>query len=214
MSKKNKICSDCGVPCYSRKNPTLPSLCRKCFNTYDHPEHQGPNNGRWRGGHKYWSAGRRGRDKDGLSWKVQQRLAQERAKGVCEFPGCGKTEIQNGRRLDTDHKNPWMNSQSHHLDNLWCLCRSCHHREEAKRPEVWGGKTLGGHLNPSKKKGCLHCSNKKRKLTAEGFCSVCIRERNIQLAKELREDGKTYQQIADFFQICVNAAYKWVNKVR
>ena len=32
-----------------------------------------------------------------------------------------------------------MNSQSHALDNLICLCQSCHLKEEAKVHEVWGG---------------------------------------------------------------------------
>ena len=104
--------------------------CRSCASD----RMSGPNSPSWKGGHQQWSPGRYGKDKNGLSWKVQRRLAWERDKFECQH--CGEKK---NRKPDVHHIKPWMNSLSHALDNLICLCQSCHLKEEAKVQEVWGG---------------------------------------------------------------------------
>jgi hypothetical protein len=152
---------------------------------------EGAANPNWKGGHRYWSKGRWGLDKDGLSWKTQQRLAQERGGGKCE--DCGKTDQENGRKCDTDHVIPWRISFSHHLDNLRIRCRSCHHKEEAKRPEVWGGKCLGG--SRPRKPRCVLCNGKKRKVKLDGKCLTCLRDELLPLLIQLKEEGRTNEAI-------------------
>lgn len=103
--------------------------CALCVNR------SGSNNPRWKGGHRHYSKGRHGKDKNGLSWKVQRRLAWERDNFTCQH--CGKKDEK--RKPDVHHKVPWCNSLSHDLENLICLCRSCHSKEDAKCHEQWGG---------------------------------------------------------------------------
>ena len=106
---------------------------RRCY-TPSQSDWSGPSSPRWKGGCRYWSKGRWGKDKNGLSWKTQRRLAWERDDFTCQH--CGERK---SRKPDVHHINPWMNSHSHALDNLICLCQSCHLKEEAKVQEVWGG---------------------------------------------------------------------------
>lgn len=131
----------------------------------------GEGNTRWRGGHRYWSPGRFGRDKDGLSWKVQRRLAWERDSYTCR--GCGKHK--DGWRPDVHHILPFRVSQSHALENLKCYCRKCHLREEAKVQEQWGTTDPN---SPARKRrvcacgrncigdACGVCNSKQRKKAA------------------------------------------------
>ena len=103
----------------------------------------GPNNPTWKGGHKHWSPGRFGRDNGGLSWKTQRRLAWERDDFTCQ-----QCHEKKNRKPDVHHIVPWMNSHSHALDNLICLCQSCHLKEEAKVHEKWGGQL--SHYEPKR----------------------------------------------------------------
>lgn len=82
----------------------------------------GSNSPTWKGGHRYYVEGKHGRDKDGLSWKQQRLKAWERDDYTCQH--CGK--VQEGWRPDVHHKIPYRISGSHALENLTCLCRSCH----------------------------------------------------------------------------------------
>lgn len=61
----------------------------------------------------------------GPGWKQQKQKARERDK-VCRH--CGKTPEENGRALDVHHINPYRYSGDNRLENLICLCRSCHMR--------------------------------------------------------------------------------------
>lgn len=104
---------------------------------------EGDKNPAWKGGHKYWQAGKYGRDKDGLSWKQQRQLTWERDFYTCQH--CGK--CCESWKPDVHHRVPYRLSFSHALKNLICLCRRCHKKEEAKIKELWGGITFGGHFS-------------------------------------------------------------------
>ena len=141
--------------------------CRSCASD----RMSGPNSPSWKGGHQQWSPGRYGKDKNGLSWKVQRRLAWERDKFECQH--CGEKK---NRKPDVHHIKPWMNSLSHALDNLICLCQSCHLKEGAKVQEVWGGALVV--TGPSVKKPptvhplCSVCGGRTR----ANRCPSCTRE--------------------------------------
>ena len=141
--------------------------CRKC-STYSPSGSDSPV---WKGGHHQWSQGRFGKDKDGLSWKAQRKLAWERDNYECQH-----CHLKKYRKPDVHHINPWMNSQSHALDNLLCLCQSCHLKEEAKVQEVWGGQNHQLFKeDKSQKKSetfCRECSL-PRKVDEIGWCKGC-----------------------------------------
>lgn len=91
-----------------------------------HSQHSGPNHYNWRGGESDYYYG--------PNWPGQQRQARERDQ-VCQC--CGLTPEENGRELDVHHKIPFRlfnyvpeendnYLQANELDNLECLCRSCH----------------------------------------------------------------------------------------
>jgi 5-methylcytosine-specific restriction endonuclease McrA len=84
------------------------------------------NHPNWRGVITIPLKGKYGRDKDGLSWKVQRKLAWERDDYTCQE--CGRKE--EGWKPDVHHKIPYRISGSHALDNLICYCRSCYKRIE------------------------------------------------------------------------------------
>ena len=145
-----------------------PSLCGKCAaDANPPPGGSGPESFRWKGGHRHWSKGRHGKDKNGLSWRVQRKLAWERDGYVCQH--CG---VKGRRSPDVHHIDPWMNSQSHALDNLICLCQSCHLKEEAKVHEVWSGQ-LTRSFKEAPKPRCVVCHNPKRRIVHEGLCHGC-----------------------------------------
>ena len=115
-------------------------LCRDCLSD----RQSGTGSPVWRGGHSQWSSGRQGRDKDGLSWKAQRKLAWERDNYTCQE--CKK---QGKRNPDVHHISPFRLSQSHALENLKSLCQRCHMTEEAKVQEPWGGQlALGTDQRP------------------------------------------------------------------
>ena len=129
------VCPMCGTSrVMSRAGSIRAIKAHSCCPSCATDRLEGSNNGNWRGGHRHWSPGRHGKDKDGLSWKTQRTLAWARDNFTCQH--CGKVPK---RKPDVHHINPWMNSLSHALDNLICLCQSCHLKEEAKIQEVWGG---------------------------------------------------------------------------
>lgn len=155
-----------------------------------------------RGGHKQWAQGRQGRDKNGLSWKVQRRLAWERDNETCQH--CNEKK---SRRPDVHHIDPWMNSQSHALDNLICLCQKCHMTEEAKIQEIWGGQFLEKKpvrcsqcgKGSYKLKGlrlCNNCKPKKSKKETKGRIRYKITDDEFfKLAFPLRNEGATCEEI-------------------
>jgi len=155
-------------------------------------KHSGSGSPVWKGGHKHWSPGRYGKDKDNLSWCVQRKLAWERDNYECQH--CHKKK---NRKPDVHHISPWMNSLSHALDNLICLCQSCHLKEEAKVHEIWGGQVVYSakvrviKIRPS----CASCG-KKNKLDKASICWSCNRKQLLQKIMELKEKGLPLRAIA------------------
>lgn len=153
----------------------------------------GSDNPNWKGGSVQWQQGKLGRDKDGLSWKLQRQLAWERDQFTCQ--DCNKKD--DGWKPDVHHVIPYRLSFSHSLDNLRCLCRSCHKKVEAKITELWGGHTFGGQKDPEKKK-CLGCLSSRRKLNPQDLCKPC--ELSLILVpqiRKLRDEAKmTFRGIA------------------
>jgi hypothetical protein len=121
------VCENCGViraiQSYPHKIEQYHRLCNDCAMD----ERSGAGSSQWKGGHKHWSHGRFGKDKDGLSWKIQRRLAWERDNYECQH--CHEKK---SRKPDVHHILPFKISQSHSLNNLVCLCHKCHMVEEAK----------------------------------------------------------------------------------
>lgn len=100
---------------YDKDHGTV-GLCRSC-------RQAGANNVAWKGGHRYWQDGKYGRDKDGLSWKVQRKLAWERDNYRCRVKYCDDELTPH-----VHHVVPYRISKTHALDNLVCLCAS-HHKQ-------------------------------------------------------------------------------------
>lgn len=174
-----KMCEGCGLE-FEQKRKKAKFCSRDCATNCL----SGHLNGNWRGGHKHWSPGRLGKDKDGLSWRIQRRLAWERDNFTCQH--CGKVPK---RKPDVHHIDPWMNSMSHALENLICLCQSCHLKEEAKVQEKWGG-----HVTPPVKKvekaivTCPVCGNillrvgrgQDKTEICQGICD-CLRAKTLEM---------------------------------
>jgi len=131
-------------------------------------KHSGSGSPVWKGGHKHWSPGRYGKDKDNLSWCVQRKLAWERDNYECQH--CHEKK---SRKPDVHHIEPWMNSNSHALENLICLCQSCHLKEEAKVHEVWGGQLVSKPERTENKISRIPCSCGATKLQLLGIRKLC-----------------------------------------
>ena len=124
-----------------------------------------------------WSPGRFGRDKDGLSWKVQRRLAWERDKFTCQE--CGKHK--DGWKPDVHHISPFRVSQSHALENLRCLCKKCHRNEDARVQALWS--PVSNVLLPRGAKRC-GCGR-----TCRGTaCWVCRRKETERMAAAAKRE--------------------------
>ena len=175
----------------------------------------GPNSPAWKGGHKQWSSGRHGRDKDGLSWKVQRRLAWERDNFTCQH-----CHTQKNRKPDVHHIDPWMNSKSHALDNLICLCQSCHLKEEAELHEKWGGQLMTAvpppPVRPSKRKNpvslCSGCQRKRVKVQPNGLCHDCNLELVLKpTARAWHEQGVSCCEIGRRLGVVNATVWFWLH---
>lgn len=197
-------CEGCNV-LFDRAKKNKTRRCRSCAQA-------GELNHAWRGGHEYWQEGKLGRDKDGLSWKVQRQLAWERDNYTCQ--DCGKTKEEIGSNPHVDHEIPYRISMSHTLENLKCRCPSCHKRAEAKRVELWGGKPFGGKsITETPVPVCCVCGSKRRKLNDVGRCLPCHRGTiDVPEARRLREAGQSYQFIADKFGVSTAVVWHWFNE--
>jgi hypothetical protein len=68
----------------------------------------------------------------GPSWNRQRRLARDRDGHACRL--CGRTAESIGRNIPVHHIKPFREfgdaESANHLDNLVCLCQSCHMKVE------------------------------------------------------------------------------------
>jgi len=60
---------------------------------------------------------------------------RERDRRICQMPGCGKTEQENGRKLDVHHID--YNTDNCENYNLISLCLNCHAKTNIKDRECW-----------------------------------------------------------------------------
>lgn len=125
--RKEKVCKSCGCV-YLGSKRRKGSECKSCWAARESGKRSGEKSPTWRGGHRYFLKGKHGRDKDGLSWKQQRRLAWERDQYSCQAIGCNKKGSAEGWRPDCHHVIPYRISGSHALENLLCFCKS-HHKE-------------------------------------------------------------------------------------
>lgn len=165
----------------------------------------------WKGGSRGWQAGKLGRDKDGLSWKVQRKLAWERDNYTCQDADGTCSPLRNGKP-DCHHKVPYRLSFSHALDNLVSLCQHHHKKREAQIKELWGGHSLIPPMLFERVKIC-GCGRRFK----GGCCRVCDRRKRIEevlipKAKELRKLGKTYVEIKKELGESLGMVWNWVNK--
>lgn len=73
----------------------------------------------------------------GTGWTKARKNVRIRDNNTCRI--CGKTAEQQGRNMDVHHRVSYFNftsvDQANSLDNLVCLCRSCHRSvENGKTP--------------------------------------------------------------------------------
>lgn len=203
-------CEDCGVERRRQKSTfnKYPKVCRSC--SYIRRGWSGPNSPTWKGGHKNWQAGKNGRDKNGLSWKKQRRLAWERDNYTCQH--CGKTRNDTGRNPDCHHIVPYRLCQSHALSNLISLCQVCHKKADAAIPDLWGGKPFGISVGRKKKESCKLCNSRLRKLK-NGLCDRCFKAHFCKpLAKLMIIDGYSYARIGQHAGVSKAAVWRWVNR--
>jgi len=70
----------------------------------------------------------------GGEWWSVRRKARKRDQHRCQR--CGKTRTEIGREPDVHHKTPVREfddpADAHTLDNVVCLCRSCHRHVESR----------------------------------------------------------------------------------
>ncbi len=73
-------------------------------------------------------------DKRGGNWESQAQQARERDLYTCQT--CGATEKELGKQLDVHHILPYRmfksNVEANRLENLICVCHSCHRKIEAE----------------------------------------------------------------------------------
>ena len=197
-----RICIDCKEIKFFKEN-SKSQRCLACAQAY----HSGNENPRWRGGHKHWSPGRYSKDKNDLSWKTQRRLAWKRDNELCQH--CHEKK---NRKPDVHHIIPWMNSQSHALDNLICLCQSCHLKEEARVQEKWGGqltsrlpkikiikeKVIKAEKRPERKSSPCTCGETKLQALGDlGLCWLCWNP----ILKNEQQMGLTMKEIASKYSL-------------
>lgn len=182
-------CEKCGK-IFSRHKSGKSKLCRVCRQV-------GIKSAQWRGGFKTWRIGRYGRDKDGLSWKIQRRLTWERDNYTCQHCGISPITEKNPKyKPDCHHVVPYRTSFSHALANLISLCRKCHLKEDSKENSPWEG-TIPFIPSKKIKIPCKECGSKRRKLNEDGYCGDCfILKVLVPKIAELKGSGKTQQQIS------------------
>jgi hypothetical protein len=117
------VCEHCGQsftrkPWLVRQNGTPRFCSSKCFRASG--TFRGERSPTWVGGPKTYR---------GRGWRKARLLAVERDKGTCQR--CGKVL---GDSIPVHHKRPFREfataEEANALDNLICLCQSCHMKRE------------------------------------------------------------------------------------
>lgn len=114
--KEERSCSICGTAytvVQSSKQVTCSPVCARIAKGR---AHAGDKSLLWRGGKMAPYVG---------IWGEQRIRVLERDGHICKL--CGSTD-----RIQVHHIIPYRYSQSHDLENLVTLCRSCHSREELR----------------------------------------------------------------------------------
>ena len=198
------VCLVCKKIRAIRSDSSGATRCRDCATD----AMQGAGNPAWKGG-KEFIEGRFGRDKDGLSWKAQRKLAWERADNQCENPECESGPLR--RRPDVHHIVPFRVSRSHALTNLKCLCQSCHLTEEPMVQGAWGGAAFKS-TRPRTGTYCTECDRRVQgtpytAIPGSILCRVCKGSALILRAKALRAEGKSTNEIADLLNVSYMGAF-------
>ena len=132
--ESNVQCSWCGTA--YRKRPSQIDradnfYCTdECESNWKRVNFAGENNPNWRGGYDQYY---------GPNWRQQRRKARIRDQSRCQ--GCGSTPMDEGEELSVHHikrlywfkqnyNEPEWYEKGNSLNNLVCLCRSCHSRWE------------------------------------------------------------------------------------
>ncbi|RYG35115.1 HNH endonuclease [bacterium] len=89
--------------------------------------------GKGRGAENHnWRGGTSRRYRRGQGWVTARNAARERDGNTCQ--SCGKTGEEAKRNMDVHHRRRFHDfdnaQEANHLDNLVCLCMSCHRRVE------------------------------------------------------------------------------------
>jgi len=124
------LCQGCGE--ILKKKPSIiktNNFCsRKCMGEWQSENLVGYRSPSWLGGcEKYY----------GSNWVKQARLARQRDEFICQK--CGISELELGKSLDVHHKTPFRIfgvkncKEANNLDNLTCLCPSCHSSIEPRK---------------------------------------------------------------------------------
>jgi len=199
-----KVCG-CGVIYWGDRDS--PTKCRVCRREEYLPAREGSLNPAWKGGSSQWQPGKHGRDKDGLSWKVQRLLCWERDNYTCQH--CDKK--QEGWKPDCHHAVPYRISLSHALDNLLSLCRSCHKKAEAQCTELWGGQTLTPPIRESYHIVCICDASSKDRKFEGGRCSVCRRAEQKRLCLDMVALGRSQKLVSQKLGVSKSLVSYWVN---
>lgn len=183
------------LACLARDRGSIPrsfaKLKRDGMNTSKITFLSGKKNPAWRGGHKYWSSGRFGSDKNGLSWKKQRLLAWQRDNYKCSM--CRRSKLSMRRNPDVHHIVPWRISFSHDLKNLLSLCQKCHKKEDEKYKNVVGLKNIYHSNKPVAKKYYCLCG-KQLKINIKQ-CRLCSVKKKYNIIKEYKDSGLSLRQI-------------------
>ena len=125
--KPKKSCDYCSETYRTYRDNRFCS--RKCFRIWWSEKTQNDGNPMWSGGVEVGYTG---------TWSKVRRQALERDNHTCQ--SCGATRDELGQEPDVHHivtiKEYDDPEQAHRLDNVICLCRSCHRKVEVGDLEI------------------------------------------------------------------------------
>lgn len=121
----HKTGKTCSAKCHNEWIRNNPERKRKIGVAFTGAKHHN-----WQGGKSAINT----RVHRGSGWESTAEKARDRDGRVCK--ACGKTEIENGRRMDVHHIKAYHDvndtKKANRMSNLISLCRVCHRIEENK----------------------------------------------------------------------------------